>query len=98
MKTDMAWILQHDSKHRQTKLIGSSEYFTKNMQEKVPQDLKRIFDTSIDTHRKRSTAATRQWFNTWTPIVMEALKATGDPEGDPTNLENYPYSTALETG
>ena len=64
----------------------------------APQNLKWIFDTSIETHRKRPTAATQQWLNTWTPIVMEALKATSDPKGDPNNPENYPYSTALETG
>ena len=64
----------------------------------VPQDLRWIFDTPIDTHWKRPTAATRQWLNTWTPIVADALKTGGPPEGDPHHPENYPYTTALETG
>ena len=73
------------------------QLFYDDYAEVVPQHLRWIFDTSLDTHRKRSTAATKQWLNKWKPIVMEALN-TVDPDGDPTNPENYPYSTALETG
>ena len=64
----------------------------------VPQELSWILDTSLETHRKRPTAATRQWLNTWRPIVEDTVKVNRNPEGDPNNPENYPYSTALETG
>ena len=64
----------------------------------VPQELQWIFDTSIDTHGKTSTTTIQQWLNTWTPIVAAAVKDNGAPEGHPSNLEKYPYSTALETG
>ena len=64
---------------------------------KVPQHLEWLFDTTISTHRSRPTAATRQWLNTWRPIVENAVKDSTH-EGDPNNPENYPYTTALETG
>ena len=64
---------------------------------KVPQHLRWLFDTTIETHRSRPTAATRQWLNTWKPIV-ESATTDDNPDGDPNNPENYPYTTALETG
>ena len=64
----------------------------------APQELKWLFDTSIETHRKRPVAATRQWLNTWALIMANATTVNADPAGDPTNPENYPYTTALETG
>ena len=66
--------------------------------DKVPQSLRWIFDTTVETHRDRPTAATRQWLNTWRPIVEAAMTSGENPDGDPTNPENYPYTTALETG
>ena len=64
----------------------------------VPQDLQWIFDTHINTHRKRPTAVTRQWLNTWTSIIADALKTGSPPDGDPHYPENCPYSTALKIG
>ena len=64
---------------------------------KVPQHLEWLFNTTIETHRRRPTAATRQWLNTWKPIIENAVAAE-NPKGDPNNPENYPYNTALETG
>ena len=60
----------------------------------VPQHLSWIFDTPIAVRRQWTTTATRQWLNTWKPILHEAV----NPEAAPTNPENYPYTTALETG
>ena len=64
---------------------------------KVPQELNWLFDTTIETHRQRPTAATRQWLNTWKPILKNLI-TEDTPDGDPHNPENYPYTTALETG
>ena len=64
----------------------------------APQELKWLFDTSIEIHRNQPTAVTRQWLNTWTPIMVNATHINEDPDGDPNNPENYPYTTALETG
>ena len=74
------------------------QLFYEEYAEQAPQELKWLFDTSIETHRKRPVAATRQWLNTWAPIMAATVTVREDPEGDPTNPENYPYTTALETG
>ena len=60
----------------------------------APQHLRWIFDTPLEVRRQWTTYATRQWLNTWKPLLNDAL----NPEAAPTNPENYPYSTALETG
>ena len=60
----------------------------------IPQHLKWIFDVTIDVRRHWTTYATKQWLNTWAPILFDATK----PTAAPTNPENYPYTTALETG
>ena len=102
------WELRNQDRHGRdyaTRLQAQALQVTHELQTfyadyagKVPQTINWLFDTTIETHRDRSTAATRQWLNTWRPIV-EAMIATGDnPEGDPNNPENYPYTTALETG
>ena len=62
--------------------------------DQVPQHLRWLFDTPIDVRRQWPTNATRQWLNPWTPLLHEEL----NPEAAPTNPENYPYTTALETG
>ena len=64
---------------------------------KVPQHFGWLFDTTMETHRRRPTAAMRQWLNTWKPIVENAI-TEDSPDGDPNNPENYPYNTALGTG
>ena len=61
---------------------------------KAPQLLPWVFHTPVDLRRQWSTYVTRQWLNIWQPILMEAV----NPEAAPTNPENYPYTTALETG
>lgn len=60
----------------------------------TPQHLGWLFDTPIEVRRQWPMRATQQWLNTWTPILHEELS----PEAAPTNPENYPYTTALETG
>ena len=62
--------------------------------DQTPQHLQWLFDTPIEVRRHWPTSATRQWLNTWIPILSEAVT----PEAEPTNPENYPYTTALETG
>ena len=61
---------------------------------KVPQHLDWIFNTPIDVRRQWPTSTARQWLATWSQILHDATV----PEADPTNPENYPYNTALETG
>ena len=63
-------------------------------EDNVPQHLQWIFDTTIDTRRQWPTNAIRQWLNTWSQILHDAI----NPEAAPTYPENYPYTTALETG
>ena len=60
----------------------------------TPQHLRWLFDTPLEILRQWTPHATRQWLNTWRPLLFEAL----NPEAAPTNPENYPYTTALETG
>ena len=60
----------------------------------VPQYLRWVFCTPIELRQQWTTSATRQWLNTWILILSEAVI----PEAAPTNPENYPYITALETG
>ena len=60
----------------------------------APQHLRWIFDTPLDVRRQWTPYAIRQWLNTWQPLLHKAR----NPEAAPTNPENYPYSTALETG
>ena len=70
------------------------EMFYDHYEEQAPQHLKWIFDVTIDVRRQWTTYATRQWLNTWAPILSNAT----NPAAAPTNPENYPYTTALETG
>ena len=65
---------------------------------KVPQDLQWIFGANIATHRDRPTTATRQWLNTWKPIVEEAFKAITNHKGDPHHPDNNPYTTDWKQG
>ena len=60
----------------------------------TPQHLQWIFDTPVEIRRQWPTSAIRQWYNTWAPVIIVAV----NPEAAPTNPENYPYTTALETG
>ena len=60
----------------------------------APQHLKWLFDTPIEVRQQWTTHTTRQWLNTWKPLLHKELI----PEAAPTNPENYPYTTALETG
>ena len=72
--------------------------FYAEYKERVPQQWSWLFNTPIATHRDRPISATRQWLNTWKPIIDNLMNPDGPPEGDPHNPENYPHSTALETG
>ena len=68
--------------------------FYEDYEHQAPQLLQWVFHTPIALRRQWSTYATRQWLNTWKPILLGAVT----PEAAPTNPENYPYTTALETG
>ena len=61
---------------------------------RAPQHLRWLFNTPIEVRQQWPTNATRQWLTTWKPLLHEELI----PEAAPTNPENYPYTTALETG
>ena len=63
-------------------------------EDRTPQPLQWIFDTPIEVRRQWPAHVTRQWLNTWHPILLDAVI----PEADPNNPENYPYHTALATG
>ena len=60
----------------------------------APQHLKWLFDTPFDIQRQWPHWAMRQWLTTWVPLLYDTV----NPEAAPTNPENYPYTTALETG
>ena len=60
----------------------------------VPQHLDWILNTPIEVRRQWPTSAAQQWLNTWSQILLNATI----PDAAPTNPENYPYSTFLETG
>ena len=68
--------------------------FYDNYKDCAPQHLQWIFDTTIKVRQQWPTHATRQWLITWTSVLFNAV----NPGVAPSNLENYPYSTALETG
>ena len=101
------WDMRNSNRHgrdlatrlqaQELQLEHKIQTFYDDYANKVPQHLGWLFDTTIETHRSRPTVATRQWLNTWKPIVENAF-AEENPEGDPNNPENYPYTTALETG
>ena len=91
---DLATRLQADA----IQLDRELTMFYEDYEGKVPQQRSWLFDTSMATHRDRPISATRQWLNTWKPIIDDLMNPNGPPEGDPHNPENYPYSTALETG
>ena len=67
--------------------------FYDTYEDRTPQHLQWLFNTMIDVRRQWPPNTTRQWLNTWTPLLQEAL----NPEAAPTNPVNYPYSTVLET-
>ena len=70
------------------------QMFYDNYKECAPQHLRWIFDTTINVQRQWPVYTTRQWLNTWNPIFSETV----NPAAAPTNPENYPYTTSLETG
>ena len=70
------------------------QLFYDNYENCAPQHMRWIFDTTINVRQQWLMHATRQWLNTWNQILLEAV----NPEAAPTNPENYPYTTALETG
>ena len=87
---DMA--TQHQATARQ--VDRELKMFYDAYEDKVPQHLQWIFDVPIHVRRQWTTYATRQWLNTWASILFNAI----NPAAAPTNPENYPYTTALETG
>ena len=70
------------------------QQFYANYETTAPQHLAWLFNTPLEIRQQRPHRATRQWLTTWTPLLIDAL----NPEAAPTNPENYPYTTALETG
>ena len=68
--------------------------FYENYETVTPQHLRWLFDTPLELQRQWTQHATQQWLNTWHTLLFKAL----NPEAAPTNPENYPYTTALETG
>ena len=64
---DLALRLKAKAKQVNHKL----QIFYKEYEGKLPQDLKWLFDMTIETHRQKTTAATRQWLNTWKPILRK---------------------------
>ena len=58
------------------------------------QTLQWIFDTDVATRQQWTTNKLWQWINTWQPV----LEAKTHPHWAPSNPENYPYLTELETG
>ena len=90
---DMATQIQAQERQLEHEI----QQFHEDYAEKVLQHLGWLFDTTIETHRSRPTAVTRQWLNTWKPIVEMAV-TDDNHDGDPNNLENHPYTTVLETG
>ena len=101
------WELRNNNRHghdlatrqqaQERQLDHEIQTFYEAYAHKVPQHLAWLFDTTIAIHRSRPAAATRQWLNTWKPIIENAM-TEDNPDGDPNNPENYPYTTALETG
>ena len=84
------------SKHQATarQVDRELQIFYDEYEDQAPQHLRWIFDTPIEVRRQWPTTAMQQWLSTWGPILYDAL----NPEAAPTNPENYPYSTPLETG
>ena len=60
----------------------------------TPQSLQWLFNTDADTKKQWSTPKIRQWLSTWQPVLEDKTR----PSWAPTNPENYPYQTQLETG
>ena len=60
----------------------------------APQHLQWLFHTDSDTKKQWSTPKLRQWLSTWQPVLEDKIR----PSWAPTNPENYPYQTQLETG
>ena len=60
----------------------------------APQTLQWLFDIDAETQQQWPTAKLRQWINTWQPVLEDKIS----PRWAPTNPENYPYHTSLETG
>ena len=70
------------------------QMFYDNYEDQAPQHLQWIFDITIDVRCQWPTHTIRQWLTTWASILHDAV----NPGAAPTNPENYPYTTALETG
>ena len=68
--------------------------FYDKFQTTTPQHLAWLFDTTLEVRQQWPPAATRQWLNTWHPILTDII----NPEWDPHNQENHPHLTELETG
>ena len=60
----------------------------------APQQLQWLFNIDISTRTLWSTNKLWQWIHTWRPTLEEKT----NPQWAPTNSENYPFQTALETG
>ena len=87
---DLATKLQaaHLQAHRELRLLYD-EY-----QPRTPQTFQWLFDIDISTRKQWTTPAIWQWIHTWKPVLDEVT----NPQWAPTNEENFPHTTALETG
>ena len=70
------------------------QLFYANYETTAPQYLRWLFDMSFEVRQQWPPYVTRQWLTTWQQLFCDAL----NPATAPTNPENYPYSTELETG
>ena len=60
----------------------------------APQQLQWLFNIDVNTCKQWPTNKLWQWIHTWQPTLEEKT----NPQWAPTNPENYPFQTALETG
>ena len=60
----------------------------------TPQHLQWLFAIDINLRQQWPTHKLWQWIHTW----LLALDANTNPQWAPTNPENYPFQTELETG
>ena len=70
------------------------QQFYDRFQRTAPQTLQWLFDMDLETRSQWSTNKVWQWLNTWQPVLATKTR----PLWAPSNSENYPYQTRLETG
>ena len=98
------WDIRNQDRHGRDRLTQAQASTTQAQRELkliydrfkaiAPQTLQWLFNMDIDTRQQWTTPKLRQWINTWQPVLEDRTR----PPWAPTNSENYPFQTALETG